>query len=293
MNTKNCLLLIACLGASCLLFSLTVLPGRAQEHLVPEYAPKLDQTIHLTLGKTTLSAALAALSQQTGIRIDAAESLKERDLVVQMEGLTGRTALNALTALNDLKWREIGPNHLLVDRPTPKRPEKITEVPGQFVAALPKDVRDFLLIGMPSDKAWEFAEPNAFPKRKDFEFSQFLDSRASGLYREQNRLLEAALPAKLTMGTKIPFRTMTAAQQSELLTMLFLDAITHMSASLLRDNLAPFQKDVMQASLHLHKSDGILEIGTVTQEGDTASYRFFGAPIAPPAGAQDLSGKNP
>jgi len=97
----------------------------AQEKPIPDYTPKLTQTVHLTLGKTTLAEALQRFQTKQTIQIDAAEYLKDRILFVQMDGLTGRTALNALTALNDLKWSAIGPNHLVVDRPTSGRPESI------------------------------------------------------------------------------------------------------------------------------------------------------------------------
>jgi hypothetical protein len=77
-------------------------------------------------------------------------------------------------------------------------------------------------------------------------------------------------------------RSLTAVQQSALLSILFFREINRFSFSLMHDDLAPFQKDVMQASLHLHPNDNVLEIGTMTHEGGMETYRFFGAPIAPP-----------
>lgn len=281
------------MGAFCLNLNLFPIAGYAQAN-APDYASKLAHIVHLSLGNTTLAGTLAALSAQTGIRIDTPGYLKDRVLVVQMDGLTGRTALDALAALNDLKWTEVAPDHLLVDRLAPKRPERVTEVPSQLLAALPKDIRDCLLLGVPQKKAWEFAEADSYGKRSDFEFPQFLSSRTSALLQEQNRLFDASLPAVLPLGTKIPFRAMTSAQQHELLLILFFREMSRLSPNLVRGNLAPFQKDVMQASLHLHPSDNILEIGTVTHEGNTESYQFFGAPIAPPPPTgQNTAGKKP
>jgi hypothetical protein len=109
MKAMSSTFICAYLGMGCLLLTAPAAPVRAQEQPIPDYALKLAQTVHLTLGKTTLAAALAALSKQTGIQIDAAEYLKDRVLIVQMESLNGRAALDALTALNDLKWSAIGP----------------------------------------------------------------------------------------------------------------------------------------------------------------------------------------
>jgi hypothetical protein len=294
MITLNYFFMRTCLGIGCLVLNALAAPLQAQEKPAPDYAPKLAQAVRLTLGKTTLAEALEALSKQTGIQIDAAEYLKDRVVIVQMDGITGRTALNALTALNDLKWSAIGPNHLVVDRPASGRPESITQVPDLIAKALPKDIRDCLLVGIPHNKGWEFAEVDAFKRKSDFEYPQFVSSRTGDLVQEQQKLFLASLPAVLTPGTKIPFKTLTPTQQSELLSILFFREISRLSFSLMHDNLAPYQKDVMQVSLHLHPSDNILEIGTVMHEGNTDIYRFFGAPIAPPpSNEQDKVGKKP
>lgn len=284
MKNKPSLFLPSCLGTFCLALAFFASPGRTQEKTVPEYVPKLAQIVRLTLGETTIATALAVLSQQTGVRIDASDYLRERIMVIQMEGITGRTALGAIAALNDLKWREIGPNHILVERPAPKQPEKVTQVPGLLPKAMPKDMRDCLLVGMPQKQAWQFADTSAFKRKSDYEFSLFIHSRISELIQEQKRLFEAALPPKLSLGAKLPFRTMNPAQQSELLTILFFEEINRLQFSFMHGDLAPYQKDVMQAALHLHKTDGILEIGTVTHEGTMETYSFFGAPVAPASG---------
>ncbi len=293
MKTLNYPLMRACLGIGCLVLNVLAAPVQAQEKPLPDYASKLAHPVHLALGKTTLAEALAALSKQTGIQIDAAEYLKERVMLVQLDGLTGRTALNALTSLNDLRWSAVGPNHLFVDRPASGRPENIMEVPSRLAKALPKDIRDCLLVGIPRKKAWDFAKADAFARKSDFEYPQFVSSRTGDLYQEQQRLFLASLPAVLPPGTKIPFRSLNPAQQSELLSLLFFREMSRLSFSLMYDNLAPFDKDVMQASFHFHPTDNILEIGTVTHQGETETYRFFGAPIAPPPPGSDQHGKNP
>ena len=294
MITLNYFFMRTCLVIGCLVLNAFAASVQAQGKPVPDYVPKLAQPVRLTLGKTTLAEVLEALSKQTGIQIDAAEYLKDRVMIVQMDGITGRTALNALAALNDLKWSAAGPNHLVVDRSASGRPESITQVPGLIAKAFPKDIRDCLLVGIPQSKGWEFAEVNAFKRKSDFEYPGFVSSRTGNLVQEQQKLLLANLSAVLTPGTKIPFKNLPPAQQSELLSILFFREISRLSFSLMYDNLAPYQEDVMRVSLHLHPSDNILEIGTVMHEGDTEIYRFFGAPIAPPPSTgQDEVGRKP
>jgi len=65
-------------------------PVQAQEKPIPDYTPKLTQTVHLKLGQTTLAEALAALSNNRHTDRCCRIS-KDRILFVQMDGLTGRT----------------------------------------------------------------------------------------------------------------------------------------------------------------------------------------------------------
>ena len=66
---------------------------------------KLSRRIHLELGKTTLAEVAAALSEQTGLKIEPADYLNDRIMVVRIQGVSARSALNALSELNDWRWK--------------------------------------------------------------------------------------------------------------------------------------------------------------------------------------------
>lgn len=281
------------LGIACLWLNTLATQLHAQEASAPDYATALTKTVHLTLGKTTIADALAALSNQTGIKIDALEYLKDREMVVQIDGLSGRAALDAITTLNDLRWSVAGPGHLIVSRPTPHSPAKITEVPDLLAQALPKDVRSFLLIGMPQNMGWEFAKRGDFQRRTDSTYRDLLHSRSGNVVLQQTTQFLAGLPNNLPVGTKIPYGKLTPAQQTALVSLLFFKEIGRLPQGIMYNQLAPYQKDVQQASLHFHAVDNILEIGTVTHEGDVETYQFFGAPIAPPPPPKEQLDKKP
>jgi hypothetical protein len=113
---------------------------------------RLDAPVTLTLGETTLGRVMTQLSSQTGLTLQAADYLRQRRLIVQMEGLTAREALDALAELHDWTWSRVEPGRYLLKRKVARRPGRLEDIPIAMQTGLPRDLRTWLhLPALPKD----------------------------------------------------------------------------------------------------------------------------------------------
>ena len=83
--------------------------------------------VHLRLGETTLAKALREVSKQTGLRIQPAEYLEDRDLVVELDNMSAKDVLDTLAEGNDWIWYETSKSRIMVARPKLEKTQNLLE----------------------------------------------------------------------------------------------------------------------------------------------------------------------
>jgi hypothetical protein len=126
-------------------------PAAAQTTNIEAAQQSLNKIVHLNLGVTTVGKLMAALSEQTGLKIQAAEYLQARTITVQMDGLTAASALDALKELNDWTSSSSVQNEILISRRRLRVDAVPAAIPRLMQAAIPKDMRTFLQIPNPGE----------------------------------------------------------------------------------------------------------------------------------------------
>jgi hypothetical protein len=223
---------------------------------------RLNTKVRLSPGETTLAEVMEALSRQTGLQIEASDSLRERRLIVLMEGLTARGALDTLAQLNNWTWRRTGPGHYLLTRLTIRRPQRLADVPFTMQAALPKDFRTYL--GLTN---WRKMPPG------ERAFAALQGAYGPACSQARQELVEALAPV-LLHEAEIPYSRLTRRQQENLLFFLFFSGFRRTS-ELLYDCPGPHRIEPSQATLELQQGK-VLMVEMYTVPGDPGSGIGFG-----------------
>ncbi len=204
----------------CLLL-LVSLPGKAQQISTDENVQKLKTPVHLNLGKTTLAAVALRLTEQCGVTIEPAEYLKEREMVVQMDGISARAALEALSELNDWAWKETKEKHILIARKVSRLPVKPAYIWRRIHTALPRDVRDYLGVEMRAENPDDFKNPL---DNTDQQKAQKLEEdrvKLFRLFKDTQIELYDSLPKTIYTGEPYAYEKMSESQKSNLLVQTF------------------------------------------------------------------------
>lgn len=181
----------------------------------------LQTKVNLHLGETKLPRVLEELSQQTGLKIEAADFLQERELLVELENMSAQAVLDTLAEGNDWIWFENRKGHLLVTRPRFKKTQELLNVAPAFRAIVPKDLRRFVGVDL-SDAEIMSAVDGALPDHERIpdprltrEFA--LPLRLQAPITEQENAMIAWVTKEVRAGTKIPYAKLTPEQQHSLL----------------------------------------------------------------------------
>ncbi len=243
---------------------------------------RLATIVRLALGETTLAEVAKALSDQTGVSVSAAPYLRERKLVVQMENLSADQALGALMALNGWQLYETQEGAIVITRPPRPTPLTLSEVPAALHAVLPRDIQQFLGVGiaagMPKN-VWErrmqaIGMSQAVIPRRIVEKTERL---------VKTQLDELAAEQKTADKTKkIPYAKLTPRQRENLLEALVFNDLGFFVSSpggpLLYDTLIPIQRDFSVAEARFQ--GGMLSIGSTVANTQVKFFASFGAHIS-------------
>lgn len=254
-------------------------PAMAQRILYDSTIDKLKTSVHLALGETTAAQVAAALSTQTGLKIEATDYLKDRILDVELDHMTCTAALNAIAELNEWKWEEIGVGHIVFTRRVPPVPQKIVDIPAAMLAALPKDWRTYLYIDVP----WQEAMRASGTTSTHFGPRSVQEAMGIRIARLMNRQLETivgSLKPPLGPDSKYPYSGLSPEQRDALIRILFLLVMNETSNSLLHGHLSPYEIDFSRAVIEIRGSD--LLIGTHWEEGENKRFDYFGVQIIGP-----------
>ncbi len=240
--------------------------------------PKLAKTVKLTLGSTTVDNLMTALSEQTGLNIRAADYLRERKIIVQMDGVTAETVLNDIGELNEWTWSETIPDRIMVVRKRLHVAATADAIPRLIQAAIPKDVREYLAIETPTeDIAKHIAAHDDHAMLKVIIASGAL---ARTVAVDQAGLL-TSLPAGIIKGEPIPYAKLTEHQRRQLLVALVFPLFQQTNSQLLRGNGLPQVSNIKDAVIELN---GVfMEARIMVNNGTGDTSIGFSAPFQSPA----------
>jgi hypothetical protein len=255
-------------------------------------ADLLKKQVTLAPRPTTLRNAVSALSEQTGLKIEAEEYLADRKMSIYSVRESAAAALDAIAELNGYVWRETDDLHIVVTRPSIQYPTRLSDAPAAIRAAMPVDFARYLGIGVTVDNLAPIedkAQARSLEMRRRrtgiarFEIQARIESKIASLIHKECETLYTPQTARPLMGAGIPFSKLTPIQQSALSTALLLQPLIGLSSGtayyLMYNQLTPYQQDPLRAALNIRGGNG-LEIGTETVTGDVSFRLGFGAPIA-------------
>ncbi len=247
------------------LVCLAAAPDRAQaQAAASDTAAKLNVKVHLSSGAVTLPQIMQALSAQSGLNIEAADYLRERRLVAQMDGLTVRNALDALAELNDWAWHDRGAGHIVITRLAPPGRQEPSNVPLRMRFALPRDVRVCCNLE---------PQPARSKKQAGEEDDPFMAEHKSVAVAQEARLhLIDALKPAIFEGAPFPYARMKAGQQEDLLISLLMTAVHQTKHDMLLGQPLTWLDNLADMKLEMN-SNTLL----ITTHGDTG----FGVQVTP------------
>jgi hypothetical protein len=236
----------------------------------------LQIKVHLRLGETTLSKTLQEMSRQTGLQIESADYLQERELLVDLDNMSAQAVLETLAEGNDWIWNETKQSRILMTRPKFNATRQLVEVAPAFRAIVPKDLRRYAGVDLTDAEirsAFQQSQPNSEliekPEKADFGSPRFriLPEILNAPVKEQERRMVAWVTAEVRTGKKIPYAQFTSEQQHSLLVRFVFAAmhtifeIGHMGAANLVLGLDPAGVDEDQ--MRITVKDGGIFVGTL------------------------------
>ena len=259
----------------CLL--LVALPGMSQQLYTDEIKQKLMVPVHLNLGKTTLAAAAQILSAQCGVTIEPAPYLKDRDLVVQIDGVSARTALEALSELNDWAWKETQEKHILISRKVSRLPATPAYIWRRIHAILPRDVHDYLGVEARAENPEEYINPLADSDQQRARKREEDRTRLFRLFKDTQTELYDSLPRTIYAGEPFAYEKMSQSQKNNLLVQTFFPLFSlflSQGKEFVIGDFRPYVHDPRIAILGLTPG-GNLTVGVVFNRPDGQSRAGF------------------
>jgi hypothetical protein len=173
-------------------------------------ASALAKTVRLANGPTTLAELCSDISRQIGITVDPAEYLRERRFTAELEGLSARSALDAVCELNDWSLEQVRPGRYVVARRRLIVAADPSAMAKAMAAALPRDFRTFLRV-----------EPPPGSGQARFESGLSMANTAMHMNRAQ-AALASSIKGDVKPDVDLPYRALSPNQKEELVTALTL-----------------------------------------------------------------------
>jgi hypothetical protein len=244
-----------------------------------EFNTRLQTTVHLSLGETTLGEVVDSLSKQTGLTIYSDTYLRDHRLIVQLDGVSAAAALDTLAELNDWTWRRVDDAHVVLTRPTIPAPQKNADIATALQQALPKDFRRFLDVVKPSEPNARTEQSNRIPEIQEGANQSFRMQQMRDLFNNQQRDLYQSFMPNIFEGRKVLYSQLTSAQKQDILIaylMYHLKEMYFVRPYVFNGKLYPFESDPDKMEIRL---DGkMVQFGIKTTDGELDRYNFFGAP---------------
>jgi len=178
---------------------------------------KLSTPVKLAPGRTTLSALALQLSEKCGVPVEPAEYLQERVMVVQLNTMSARSALDAICELNDWMWKETPEKHVLISRKASKLPASPAYIFRRIHVILPRDVRDYLGVEPRSEDPGQYINPLAeFDPEKAARRNE-QRTKLWRLFKNTQSQLNDSLPQSVLDGEPLAYKKMSQIQRDNLM----------------------------------------------------------------------------
>lgn len=206
------------------------------------------RTVRLTPGKTTIARTVAALSEQTGLKIEAADYLRGRTITVLMQDIPARDALTALAELNNLRWRKTDAGRYLLTRRRQPVIRTIDDLAQALQQSLPDDWQRFISTAPPAEPAEaQSSDPPVIanhPHVLAVHLSRRLSTKIQAAKtKEQAGIFDSLKPQILT-GEPIRYASLNPQQQEHLVLALTFHALSQSSVlDRLRGRLMFYHRD--------------------------------------------------
>lgn len=246
--------------------------------------------VHLRLGSTTLERLASAIEEQTGVHVLVPRPLRDRQMIVQMGGLSMQTALDALAEINGWRVTVFSAKAVGLDRRVVSSVEQLSELPAALNGVIPRDFLHFLRV------------PSTLPQGTQIHSSTYKDavtgkSVNTNLERDRatSKLDHAALNQVQSLWLSFPsqdtpslasYLQLSPRQREHLAAIVALRGLSQIfklttaGNKILYGNFTPYQQDETKSFL---TNDGSqILVSTETREDNTYRLEGFGEPIQSP-----------
>lgn len=216
--------------------------------------------VHLATGNTTLSKALASISNQSGLTITAPYYLSEHKLVANLEDISAEHALDSLCELNAWVWTIDAKGHILVDRPKVLKPHNLTELHNALRNALPVAYQNFVASELNATDAnaqiihlYEDPTTNSIQmgqQTKDGYLKLFLHPKAF-LVKDRTDFVSATIMPRLLSGRRLEYSLLTSPEKEALMTAIVVAVLGNLKqlSSTWDSGVKPFELDLLQTRI--------------------------------------------
>jgi hypothetical protein len=248
------------------LLSMCAGAGRAQVQSLEkdETDARLKMHVHLSLGKTTVARATAALSTQTGLTVTAADFLQKRTLIVQLDNVSAGAALAALAELNDWTWYETQPNHILLTRRKLRLPPEPDNITPLMQATMPADLREYIGIARPVEDVRQIIQ-------KPRLFDNSAGRRMQGYRIPIERLLDTLNAENLTQNP-LPYEKLSQVQRDYLLAIVVFGEMNMFGQGIMSNNTV-YEFDPSNCELSILPNNSI-GVSTIATDRSRTPYGF-------------------
>ncbi len=247
--------------------------------------------VHLRMGSTTLERLASAIEEQTGVHVLVPRHLRDRQLIVQMDGLSVQAALCALAEINGLRITMFSAKAVGLDRRAVASVEQLSELPSALNGVIPKDFLRFLRVPptLPQGAQIHFNSYTDAVTRKeintDWEFYRAVSKLDSAANRQVQSLGET-FPMQGATSKTLSYTQMNSLQREYLtqsVTLIELSRVlrrTGLSNKLIYGTMSVGQQDETKTFLTMQGAE--ILVSTETSENNTYRLQGFGEPIHSP-----------
>jgi len=248
-----------------------LLSGMSKSALSQEAKPSQDpdeakftKKVHLLLGPTTLDKVAAALSEQTGLNIQAADYLQTHKLTVQLDNIPAQEALHAIRILNGWTVTKSDAGAYVVTHTPTQTAQTFADAGRALRSTLPKEFRIFFGLEAP------IGAPNTFDPNTDH-----LGFASTVRQGAQEKLLESLKP-NIGPTEFIPYDKLNPSQQEDLLCALVFGIFgSHVDDDLWADRRGFHRMDLKNTYLQIENK----EILMISAQDDLGGFPGFGQNI--------------
>jgi len=188
-------------------------------------------------------------------------------MIVQLDKLSARAALDSLAECHDWVWRETEKGVIVVERPHIPVPSSLLDVSGASARAIPLDMRRFIGIGPQGSLRADYVSQHRDTPRNAIDAlpsSIMLVQRLAPHKAKIQESFIASITPRFCTGKKVPYNDWAPEQKQDLLDMFVLDAFCDICSStkgaplLICGQLSPERLDANRMVVYSNGGDDLI-----------------------------------